>query len=334
MILRKAIYLAVLFCVVILASCSSDNDSSDSESSMVEMPVSLTIPSTDGPVTRAGDPGTYEHFKLPRYAYIYIVFKNAEGNDVVVRSTPTLSDNWTKTDYNGSLASNGDSVYQYNGRIRVFLPVSRPATAKAYVALSTVPLQGLPTGNESYSTEGETESTVLNYKYQITDEVNGELANIYSSPYNYRPDGTNYYGTIYKFDDLTPSLDLVLYHAASKLDLTWNVDEAVQDTLAIDSMTLSLPSANSVYIFRPLETVQEDNKTRNISIPINKGNQWYGRDYEYITPILDNNSTYNFGLTVKTVQGTIRRSPERSFPFSDSSPFTPWIRAMITIGSK
>lgn len=326
MTLRKTFCLASAILSVFIVSCSKD-DSTGDVAETVSMPVTLTIPVTDGAVTRAGDPGTYEQFKLPQYAYIYIICKDEDGNDVVVRSTPTLTDNWVKTVLNGN-----DSIYQYNGRIRVSLPVRRGSVGKVYAALSSVPLEGLPTGNESFNTSGETEETVRDYKYRITDEVNDELGNIYSTPYNYRPDGTNYYGTVNNFDDLTPSLNIVLYHVATKLDLTWNVDPSIQDTVAISSMTLSLPTASSAYIFRPLETKQENDLTRTISIPINRGNQWYGRDYEYITPILDESNTYPFDLTVKTVQGTTRKSPERSYPFNNNSqPFTPWIRAMITI---
>lgn len=328
MFLRKSISFAFIFLAGIMASCSDDSSSTDTSSDDVIMPVTLSIPASDGPTTRVGDPGTYEQFKLPQYAYIYIVCKNAAGNDVVVRSTPSLTDNWVKTKYSGIYAADGDSVYQYTGRMQVHLPVDRTAMGKVYVALSTVRLQGLPTGNEGYNTEGETEQTVQNYKFRLNSETNAELANIYSTPYNYRPDGTTYYGTMNDINTITPSINIVLYHVGAKLDLLWNVDEAIQKSTAITGLNLTLPDADSSYIFKPLETAPTT--TRQESVNISVGNQWYGRDYLYVIPMTGTDNTYTFDALMTTTSGD-RNSEVQAGVINKNQPFTPWMRGTISV---
>lgn len=320
-------FLLALSFVLLFVSCSTSDDVEDDNT--VHMPVTLIIPASDQPpTTRVGDPGTYEQFKLPQYAYIYIICKSLAGEDVVVRSTPQLDGSWTKTQYTGAMAANGDSVYQYNGNIEVRLPVGRTATGKVYVALSTVPLSGLPTGNEGFLTTGETEETVRNYQFTLNDETRAELANIYSTPYNYRPDGVTYYGTMNDINTLTPSIEIVLYHVAAKLDLLWNVDESIQQTTAISKIKLSLPNASSCYIFRPLDNLQTSYASD--SILTTKGTQWYGRDYKYIIPVASTDGTYSFDAELTTTNGE-RNTTVSAGTINRSQPFTPWMRGNITV---
>lgn len=333
MLLRKTNIIVTVMLASVFAfmlSACSDSESDDAINT-VSMPVILAIPASDGePTTRAGDPGSYEQFKFPRYAYIYIVCKDDKGNDEVVRSTPVLDESkWTKMRYTGGLANSGDSIYQYNGDVHIYLPTNRQATGRVYAALSTVPLHGLPTGNESYDTSGETGSTVRRYKYQVTKEVVEELANIYSTPYNYRPDGTNYYGTMNDLNSLTPSLNIVLYHVAGKLDVLWNVDEQIQKSTALKSLTLTVPAADSAYIFRPLET--NPTKTIDETINISVGNQWYGRDYKYVLPLSGDNSTYTFTATMGMTDGSTRSRSIDAGVIIKTRPFAPWMRGTISV---
>lgn len=320
--------LAISF-LLLIVSCSTSDDAEDGD--YVRMPVTLYIPASDEPpTTRVGDPGTYEQFKLPRYAYIYIICKSPTGEDIVVRSTPQLNGSWTKTHYAGAMATSGDSVYQYNGNIEVRLPVGRTATGKVYVALSTVALNGLPTGNEGYVTTGETETTVQNYQFTLNDETRAELANIYSTPYNYRPDGVTYYGTMNDINTLTPSIEIVLYHVAAKLDLLWNVDASIQQTTAVNKIKLSLPDVQSCYIFRPLDNSQTETFTD--SIVTTKGTQWYGRDYRYIIPVAGSDGTYTFDADLTTTSGS-RSTTVNAGIINRAQPFTPWMRGTITVSN-
>lgn len=322
-------FLSILLAGIIV-SCSSDDDGGSSTANSVVMPVTLSIPSTDGPVTRVGDPGTYEKFKLPKYAYIYIVCLDGEGDSVIVSSTPTLDETkWKKEEYTGNLSTSGDSVYRYTGDLKVVLPTGRSANGDVYVALSTVPLEGLPQGGEGYKRDDHASLTVQNYKFKVTDAVHDELVNIYSTPYNYRPDGTTYYGKLKELNTVNPRLDIVLYHIAAKLDVMWNVSQSAQDSVAIDSMAFTMPDADESYIFRPLETTQSKTYTDTVNISV--GNQWYGRDYFYVIPITST-STYSFQTSVKLKNGNRRsRTIETDGIINKLQPFTPWIRGTITI---
>lgn len=326
---KRFVFFLTVLSAFILAACSS-NEGTGETANTIAMPVTLSIPSSDGPVTRVGDPGTYEKFKLPRYAYIYITCLDGDGDSVIVASTPTLNENnWTKEKYTGNLSTSGDSIYRYTGNIRVIMPVGRAANGQVYVALSTVPLQGLPAGSEGYTIDEHAPQTVKNYQFTVNDEVRDELANIYSTPYNYNPDGVNYYGTLRDLNTLTPSLDVVLYHIAAKLDLLWNVDGAAQPDKAIDSLRLTLLDAPRSYIFKPLETVPTTSYADSINITV--GNQYYGRDYRYVIPMTGNDDTYTFGATVKLKNGSTRTETIQAGTLNKHQPFTPWIRGTITV---
>lgn len=316
-----------------LAACSSSDD--DGHSDSVVMPVTLTIPASDDPVTtRVGDPGTYEHFELPRYAYVYIICPTPEGTDQVVRATWSLdATKWTKTVYNGQLSTSGDSIYQYTGDLHVYLPINRGATGRVYAALSVVPLSGLPLSSDGNSST-ETEADVLNYQYELNEQTRASLGNVYSTPYNYRPDGTTYYGMMTDLNSLTPHLDLVLYHVAAKLDMSWNVSSATA-TSAITKMELELPDAEKSYIFRPLETVPTT--TYKQSVTINTGNQWYGRSSFYIVPMTGSGSaaaTYSFSATATTADGTSHSSTAYVGTINKEQPFLPWMRGTMTVRSE
>lgn len=329
MIKQQVVFFIAILLTAFMVSCSSSDDAGSAASTVV-MPVSLSIPSSDGPVTRVGDPGSYEKFKLPKYAYIYIVCMNGDGDSVIVSSTPTLDDTkWRKELYNGNLSTSGDSIYRYTGSLHVIMPTGRAASGKTYVALSTVPLIGLPTATDGYTVDAHAQQTVENYKFAVNNDVRDELANIYSTPYNYYPDGSTYYGTLNDLNTLTPSLDIVLYHVASKLDILWNVDKDVQDTVTIDSMNLSLPDAAESYIFRPLDTAPTTTHTESLNITV--GNQWYGRDYLYVIPMTGADDTYNFQTTIKLKNGKTRRETISAGTIIKRQPFTSWMRGSITV---
>lgn len=317
----------------ILTACSSDDNGGTTEASTIVMPVTLSIPVSDGPVTRVGDPGTYEKFKLPRYAYIYIATRNGDGDSVIVSSTPTLDESsWQKEHYDGPLRTADDSIFRYTGSITVTMPTGRAATGYVFVALSTVPLPGLPAGTNGYVVDPQAGSTIQNYKFSLTDDVRSELANIYSTPYNYRPDGTSYYGRLTELNTPTPSLNIILYHIAAKLDLQWNVSPSLQQSTAIDSMSLSLPDASESYIFRPLETAPTTTYSDNITIT--PGNQYYGRDYRYVVPMTGDNDSYTFGARIKLHDGSTRTSNINAGIINKREPFTPWIRGSIMVNEE
>lgn len=323
-----------------LTSCSTSDSPSDDEH-IVHMPVNLYIPATDANLvgagaagakaTRAeGDPGTYEKFKLPTYSYIYIITKDDNGKDYVTLSTSQLKGSWKKERYQGALATANDSVYRYEGYINVYLPDQRKPTGAVYAALSSVELPGLPKGNESTQNE-YTESDVKAFQFTMSDAIQAEIQNIYSTPYNYNINST-YYGTLYNMNTVNPSINIVLYHIASKLDLQWNVATDIQSSVKLTNLTLATPQPEKCYIFKPLENTATANHTE--SITLDAGSQWYGRAYRYVIPVAGSDGKYTFTMTLSN--GSSANSKSKSIvvgTINKNQPFTPWMLGTINVTS-
>ena len=319
-----------------LTACSS-TDPSVEDDHVVRMPVNLFIPATDASLvgtgnagakaTRAeGDPGTYEQFKLPTYSYIYIITKDDNDKDFVTLSTNQLKGTWKKERYEGSLATANDSVYRYEGYIDVYLPDKRKPQGAVYAALSAVKLPGLPTGNES-TVNSYTGEEVKNFQFTMSEDIQKEIQNIYSTPYNYNIKGT-YYGTMYNMHTVNPSINIVLYHIASKLDVQWNVASGIQNSLKLSTMTLVTPQPDNCYIFRPLENTATANRSQTYSL--DAGSQWYGRQYEYVIPVVGGDGKYSFTMSFNN--GTTEKSKVISAGTIDKSkPFTPWMYGTVTM---
>lgn len=360
--------ITIIPAIALLAATSCSNDDPVADVGLVRMPLHLYIPATDAtaqrpqlpqplpfrgsPVdtadsigspayveTRAlGDPGTFENFKLPEYAYIYIVTKDEQNNTNVTMSTSLLTGKWTKKRYEGRMASANDSVFEYNGTIDVILPYDRQAEGTVYAALSPVRLDGLPEGNEGTVSKMKSEEAVQNQRFKMTDAVRSELQNIYSTPYNYRIDDTyhynasgKYYGTFTNMNTTTPSIDIVLYHIASKLDINWNVPTANQSSVRLSAMTITVPEPSECYIFKPLENTSST--THDETIDINIGNQWYGRAYRYVLPVTDKNSNYTFKVAITNAVDDKQRSESITAGAIDKTqPFAPWMVGKIRVG--
>lgn len=324
--------------MLLLASCSSSDSPSDDEH-IVRMPVNLYIPATDASLvgagaagaksTRAeGDPGTYEKFKLPTYSYIYVITEDDNGNDHVTLSTTQLKGTWKKERYQGALATANDSVYRYEGYINVYLPDQRKPTGAVYAALSSVELPGLPKGNES-TLNTYKESDVKAFQFTMSDAIQAEIQNIYSTPYNYNINST-YYGTLYNMNTVNPSINIVLYHIASKLDVQWNVATDKQSSVRLTNLTLITPQPTQCYIFKPLENTATSTQTHVESIGIDAGSQWYGRAYRYVIPVAGSDGKYTFTMTLSN--GTSTKSNTFTAGAIDKTqPFTPWMLGTINV---
>lgn len=321
-----------------LAACSS-TDPSVEDDHVVRMPVNLFIPATDASLvgtgnasakaTRAeGDPGTYEKFKLPTYSYIYIITKDDNDEDFVTLSTNQLKGTWKKERYEGSLATANDSVYRYEGYIDVYLPDKRKPQGAVYAALSSVELPGLPPGNES-TVNKYTGEDVKAFQFTMSDAIQAEIQNIYSTPYNYNINST-YYGTLYNMNTVNPSINIVLYHIASKLDVQWNVASGIQSSVKLTNLTLTTPQPTQCYIFKPLENTATANHTE--SITLDAGSQWYGRAYRYVIPVADSDGKYTFTMTLSN--GSSANSKSKSIvvgTINQKQPFTPWMLGAINV---
>ena len=326
-------YILMAVAALLVASCSSHDDDSVPMQT-VTMPIKLAIPAEGfGDPTRAteaGDPGTFETFKLPQYLYVFLYSEYVEGTT----TTPTViykkidltdgssskddkqlyvSKYWTKVK-----ADNGDSLYTYNGDLSIDLPLQR-TTGKVYVAASYWDLESGKTkfqtndGKKTPSTL-TSEEDIKNLCFTVEDAAfRTSIQDLYSSPYNYEINN-EYYGTLKDYSSKVPHIDMVLYHVAARVDISWNVAADTEaKTLELQKqlrITFQEPRKNfktNCLLFRPMENeVQADDPWPSESYDLNKlitmnqGNHWYGRQVYYMIPykFKNSSSSYNNQLIV------------------------------------
>ena len=336
----RQLTISLLLCSLLIA-CTEDQLPEGMV--MMQMPVRLYMPVEQGVQTRAmGDPGTTETFSLPEYAYIYIVSAYAERPEVInqtgeIHLNPEL---WTKTVIQSGI-NPGDSVFYYNGYIDVVMPATRE-TGRIYAVLSRYSL-----GSDFAAKIPTTEEQVKNLTFDVTAEMieqNG-LRDLYSSPYNLLTDnagnqsaGGHYYGTIRNYASAHPSLSLMLYHVAAKVDLMWNVDPSIQATTHLSDMQFVNLKVKDCYLFRPMENTSlgSDTYTAMPSGIINTGNQWYGRYSFYAIPYHTGSDIYPFTIKLWYNGSTRGAEPTKTVSVETVSvtgvdTFTPWVRGFLNI---
>ena len=282
---KYKINIIALFVFALFTSCSRHE-----EQEKLVLPLQLVVHSDMAySSTRriVGDPGTAERLDLPRYAYVFTVFKKISGDyDVrtIVQSDlydggKTDSEVWTAVD------TGGDIVYRCLIKLEEVTPVlGQVEYCHVYAAVSKVPLT---LTNTNPLTEGD----VLNVQFNVDDEMQDELQNIYSTPYNNYIDG-RYYGRLNVRQSVT-STDIVLYHVASKVDLLWNVQENKQSEMRITGIKAKNLFKGDSYLFRPTENVHSqftssDGYTLGDLVGDVAGTWWAGRTYFYTIPYRTN----------------------------------------------
>ena len=328
--MRITYIILMAMAALLMAACNSHDDEGVPVQT-VTMPIKLAIPAEGfGDPTRAteaGDPGTFETFKLPQYLYVFLYSEYDDGTT----KTPTViykkidltegsgsndkqlyvSKYWTKVK-----ADNGDSLYTYNGDLSIDLPLQR-TTGKVYVAASYVDITASGNGALTNTDALSSEQDIKNVCFQINgDKIRPNIQNIYSSPYNYKINN-EYYGTLKDYSSKVPRIDMVLYHVAARVDISWNVAADTEaETLELQKqlrITFQEPRKNfqtDCLLFRPMENVvKSDNPWPSPGydlsklITMNQGNQWYGRQVYYMIPYKfistkSSSSSYNNQLIV------------------------------------
>ena len=321
--------------VIGMTSCSDDNNHED----MITMPVSLYIPikQENTMLKSPGDPGTYEKFNRPRWAYIYLVLNYSDEGTTKTGVFPLIQeldpDLWEPTTYSGSLSTNGDSIYQYSGKLQIDLPTAFSRQwAHIYAAVSKTQLTGLATPT--------TEEEVKNLTFSLAGQtaLQRSLQDLYSSPYNYNVEG-KYYGTVSDVNSVVMHANLMLYHVAAKVDLIWNVVPNLQDQLRITEITAENQFGDNAYLFKPMENVRS-NDTGAYSTTIisnDVGSQWLGRAYFYTIPFKDIRTSNTFNIRTrlrKNGETTMSYLPEFQRDISSATIFTPWVRGDLTFSTE
>lgn len=344
-----------------IAACS-DSNHSEPQMEYVEMPVRLSIPASgmSDPTRAPGDPGTYERFEIPTVAYMYFCTTYGGVETVTSLATTLSADRWIKTTIAPGNPES-DSIYTYTGSIQARLPKSR-SEGRVYVALCNVPVFS---GTKPFPTMPAGEEAVKNTRIEInTKDLRANLHNLYSSPYNLmvnKADGSGreYYGTIQEINTQQPHVDMILYHVAAKIDLTWNVAPNIQRDVRITYIEAQGLAA-SCLLFKPMETVYDSGSKYNLhlmadpaseypwcnsdtGITPGPGNRWYGRLCFYTIPHFTGaGGTFNLKLRLMqnsdelTSSGLTESSGltiNNIIPMGYQNEYTPWIRLNLDIKS-
>ena len=297
------------------------------------------VPAGGGPLRVMGDPGTTERFELPSYVYIIIMKKAAGDPDWSLwearRLTP-LEGDWTKKRYVGLLQTTGDSIYEYNHEIDLTLPSNR-VDGRVYAIASAVELSfncALTAGE--LNTLDKVETLTFN---SGASGIQENLQHIYSTPYNYMPDGVRYYGSFEK-EQKVPHVSLLLYHVAAKVDINWFVDEEKRsktNMLRLTKMDACNLFNGNAFCFKPMENSLPALPTTTDSVHIvtrtDEGLWWEGRSYFYTIPYTTTGKTgyYPLQMQMETNESGDIYKPTVYLAVNTTSPFVPWLRATFNI---
>ena len=299
------------------------------------------VPAGGGPLRVMGDPGTTERFELPSYVYIIIMKKAAGDPDWSLwearRLTPSEGD-WTKKRYVGLLQTTGDSIYEYNHEIDLTLPSNR-VDGRVYAIASAVELSfncALTAGE--LNTLDKVETLTFN---SGASGIQENLQHIYSTPYNYMPDGVRYYGSFEK-EQKVPHVSLLLYHVAAKVDINWFVDEEKRsktNMLRLTKMDACNLFNGNAFCFKPMENSLPALPTTTDSVHIvtrtDEGLWWEGRSYFYTIPYTTTGKTgyYPLQMQMETNESGAIYKPTVYLEVNTTSPFVPWLRATFNINN-
>ena len=372
--MRITYIILMAMAALLMAACNSHDDEGVPVQT-VTMPIRLSIPAegfSEHTRTTAGDPGTFETFKLPQFLYVFLYSEYNDGTNVtptVIYKKIDLTAGSTNKDDKQTYVSkfwkkeayNGDSLYTYNGDLSIDLPLQR-TNGRVYVAASYF---DLTSGNANLSTTNLTsENDIKNVCFTVKDAaLRNSLQDLYSSPYNYKINN-EYYGTLKDYSSKVPHIDMVLYHVAARVDISWNVAADTEaETLELQKqlrITFQEPRKNfqtQCLLFRPMENVVESADPWPSSgydldelITMNQGNHWYGRQVYYMIPYKfistkSSSSSYNNRLIVNwrmvvnedynkdNDNATYGKNITIGVPWPDGNVFVPSIRGVIRVKS-
>lgn len=324
--------------------CEGHSDIDSKQGNPFSLSICLPVeesfaPAGGGPLRVMGDPGTTERFELPSYVYIIIMKKAAGDPDWSLwearRLTP-LEGDWTKKRYVGLLQTTGDSIYEYNHEIDLTLPSNR-VDGRVYAIASAVELSfncALTAGE--LNTLDKVETLTFNSRASGIQE---NLQHIYSTPYNYMPDGVRYYGSFEK-EQKVPHVSLLLYHVAAKVDINWFVDEEKRsktNMLRLTKMDACNLFNGNAFCFKPMENSLPALPTTTDSVHIvtrtDEGLWWEGRSYFYTIPYTTTGKTgyYPLQMQMETNESGNIYKPTVYLEVNTTSPFVPWLRATFNI---
>ncbi len=322
----KTTILSGLLALLALTACSSDDTAGTSELTL-DIPVEIY----DTPATRAasqGDPGNDPSLKSPLYLYIFAYVKTTDGNGYeLLTKTITPTDgigDWTIHD-------EGTQDERWRRNLRVTFTINgtfdgtTAGTSRVYAIASRDDLSSIiPSDVATYTTANQIEAMTLDFR----DLSSSQLKDIYSTPAKNTDNG------IIKLNGQSLSCSTVkLYHAAAKVDFTWEVDASLQNGVALQSITCtSVPTICKIFTPTDNPTTQTADVTvlgSASSTAVNEGNKWIGRAYAYM---LQQPSPGTLSYTVAFSGTANRPAVSKTFTPADyNDTYTGWYRVSAEV---
>ena len=184
--------------------------------------------------------------------------------------------------------------------------------------------------------------------FAVSSTVQENMQHLYSTPYNYEVNDA-YYGSFSSETQIVPHLNLMLYHVAAKVDITWHVADTMRilankaEAVRLTQMDVCNLFNDSSYCFKPMENssgatplapAAGKGDTLNIVSPTDEGLWWEGRSYFYTIPytITGEPNYFPLQLLMRTndsegsgYQLTLKQ------PIDTTGTFVPWIRGNIRL---
>lgn len=336
-ILNYKAYILLICIMAALVGCRNEMDNA------TQLRLSLCIPiQNEIPAQRRvlGDPGTTEHFELPKYAYIFVM-KNVGGTWSVWKKEELVlaPEDWKRTRYVGYRATLMDSIYKYNKPIEYLLNNETPE-GRVYAVCSNKKLEFYKAFDDVSNLED-----VLNWKFNsFPDSIQANLQNIFTTPYNYIV-GDDYYCAFDCNYRQTSFVDLILYHIAAKVDLQWSVQKDVRiKPNPAEAVRLTYLEARRLFdgfcfCFKPMRNTlsalaTEGAEIKNIVTEQNEGLWWEGRSYFYTIPytVTGEPDYFPLQLLMRTNDSTgTGYQLTLKQPIDTTDVFVPWFRGDILL---
>ena len=179
--------------------------------------------------------------------------------------------------------------------------------------------------------------------YEYTEHINLMMQHIYTSPYNYKVNGS-YYGAFSTIGKRAQTMNLMLYHVAAKVDIKWNVVDTMRINLSDPSEAVRLTYMDArrlyngnAYCFKPMKNELDSlpgagygYTIANIVTPEDEGLWWEGRTYFYTIPYYVAGEPNYFPLQMVMCTNGVNKAYGYQLtlkqPMDTSDVFVPWLR--------
>lgn len=120
--------------------------------------------------------------------------------------------------------------------------------------------------------------------------------------------------------------DIVLYHTAAMLDMTWNVNPTAQEQSKVGPITVKNLRSTGIHPFAPASASHQPTTTGNYNVTLTPsvGQQWAGREYIYVAQYGGTNFPLVYDIK-NNKSGTTHSNQSVSLPLP-SNVYTSWMR--------